>query len=87
MKAAEVERHQFGFAFMRTDTGGQKVKSFWGDGDPIVAKEEARACAEAYRSSYEEELYQKACAKSRARGERYRPSRCKVQIVGCDMWK
>lgn len=83
----EMEKHQFGFSFMRGDTGGQKVHSFWGFGDPETAKKDASARAKCYAQSYERELNDKARAKAERRGDRYAPSHINVQIVNCSLWR
>lgn len=83
----ETEKHQFGFSFMRGDTGGQKVHSFWGDGDVETAKKDAFARAKCYAQSYERELNDKARAKAERRGDRYAPSHIDVQIVNCSLWR
>ena len=81
------ERHQYCFSFMRTDTGGQKIKTFWGDGDPETAKQECLVQARSYARSYEDELNQKARDKAAHRGDRYAPSHIGVQIVSNSMWR
>lgn len=83
----ETEKHQFGFSFMRGDTGGQKVHSFWGYGDVDAAKADAFRQAKNYAQSYERELNDKARAKAERRGDRYAPSRIDVQIVNCSLWQ
>ena len=80
------ERHQYCFSFMRSDTGGQKTKTFWGNGNPDEALVQARDQAQRFRDSYESELNTKARDKARARGE-YRPSYIHVDIVGRSMWR
>lgn len=82
-----IERHQFCFSFMRTDTGGQKTKTFWGNGDPETAKQECSAQARRYAVQYEDELNQKARDKAARRGDRYAPSHIGVQIVSNSMWR
>jgi len=86
-KSDNRERHQFCFSFMRGDTGGQKTKTFWGDGDPETAKKDCIAQAKRYATSYEGELNQKARDKAYRRGDRYAPSHIDVQIVGSSMWR
>ena len=81
------ERHQFGFGFMRLDTGGERVKSFWGNGSVEEAKTDARNKALAYLASYENELNEKARMKSRMRGDMYAPSHIDVRLNGCSLWK
>ena len=83
----ESEKHQFGFSFMRTDTGGQRVHSFWGYGDVETAKTKASESAKAYARSYESELNEKARQKAERRGDRYAPSHIGVQIVNCSLWR
>ncbi len=79
------ERHQFGFSFMRWDTGGQRMHTFWGDGaDFEDCKQNARAKAETYRCKYERDLNEKARLKNRSC---YAPSPIRVQIVGCSLWR
>ena len=81
-------RHQYGFAFMRCDTGSQRVHSFWGSGtSEDECKAHAREQARDYASRYENELNEKARAKSRQRGDHYAPSHVNVQIVGCSLWR
>jgi len=81
-------RHQYGFSFMRCDTGGQRVHSFWGSGaSEEECKADAHAQARAYASKYENELNEKARAKSRQRGDHYAPSHINVRIVGCSLWR
>lgn len=82
-----MEKHQFGFSFMRDDTGGQKVHSFWGLGDVETARKDAIIHAKTYANQYENELNAKARQKSLQRGDRYAPSHIGVQIVGCSLWK
>ena len=82
-----IERHQYCFSFMRTDTGGQKIKTFWGNGDPEAAKQACLIQTRAYASTYENELNQKARDKAARRGERYAPSHIGVQIVSNSMWR
>lgn len=80
-----MERHQFGFSFMRQDTGGQRVHSFWGTGKDVEeCRKSARDAAMRYASSYENELNEKARIKNRSN---YAPSHIGVQIVGCSLWK
>ena len=80
-----TERHQFGFSFMRWDTGGQRMHTFWGSGANVEAcKRDARAKAETYRYKYENELNEKARRKNTSR---YAPSPIQVQIVGCSLWR
>ena len=83
---SDIERHQYCFSFMRSDTGGQKTKTFWGNGDPDTALVQARDQAQRYREDYESELNTKARDKARARGE-YLPSHIRVDIVGRSMWR
>ena len=83
----EMEKHQFGFGFMRNDTGGEKVHSFWGYGDVDTARKEAIEHAKTYARSYESELNEKARQKAERRGDRYAPSHIGVQIVGCSLWR
>ena len=82
-----MEKHQFGFSFMRGDTGGQRVKTFWGCGDVDAAKADALRQAKTYAYSYELELNDKARTKASYRGDRYAPSHIDVQIVGCSLWR
>ena len=82
-----TERHQFCFSFMRSDTGGQKTKTFWGSGDPDTAKQECAAQARRYAGMYELELNQKIRARAARRGDRYAPSHVAVEIVGNSMWR
>ena len=82
-----IERHQYCFSFMRSDTGGQKIKTFWGNGNPEAAKQDCLSQARRYASSYENELNQKARDKAAWRGDRYAPSHIKVDIVGNSMWR
>ncbi len=84
-----MERHQFGFGFMRWDTGGEKVKSFWGKGETIEeCRKDALRQAQCYRSSYECELNAKAKEKAAQRGERYVPSHIQVHLNGIGtFWK
>ena len=82
----QIEKHQYCFSFMRSDTGGQKTKTFWGDGNPDEALVQAREQAQRYRASYEDELNTKARDKAQARGE-YRPSHIHVDIVSHSMWR
>lgn len=86
-KSDNRERHQYCFSFMRGDTGGQKIKTFWGNGDPETAKKDCLAQAKQYAISYENELNQKARDKAKRRGDRYAPSHIGVQIVGNSMWR
>jgi len=81
-------KHQYGFSFMRQDTGGQKVHSFWGYGDSEEScKQNAIEKARQFKESYEREINDKIRAKSERRGERYAPSHVGVQIVGCSLWR
>lgn len=82
-----MEKHQYGFSFMRSDTGGQKVHSFWGFGDKDASKKDALERAKSYAQSYERELNDKARAKAERRGDRFAPSHIDVQIVGCSFWR
>lgn len=82
-----IERHQYCFSFMRSDTGGQKTKTFWGNGDPEAAKQDCLSQARRYASSYENELNQKARDKAARRGDRYSPSHINVDIVSNSMWR
>lgn len=82
-----IERHQYCFSFMRSDTGGQKIKTFWGNGNPEDAKLDCLSQARRYASSYENELNQKARDKAARRGDRYAPSHIGVQIVSNSMWQ
>lgn len=82
-----IERHQYCFSFMRTDTGGQKIKTFWGNGDHETARKDCFVQAARYAKVYESELNQKARDKVERRGERYAPSHIGVQIVGNSMWR
>lgn len=78
-------RHQFGFGFMRGDTGGQRVHSFWGTGTNIEScKKDAFESARAYAYQYECELNEKARARNRSM---YAPSHIDVRIVNCSLWK
>lgn len=83
----EQEKHQYCFSFMRDDTGGQKTKTFWADGNEEESLAKARQMAENYRYDYEHDLNEKACQKSINRGDRFKPSKIRVQIVGRSMWK
>lgn len=87
MTSKNIERHQWCFSFMRGDTGGQKTKTFWGNGDLETAKKDCIAQAKQYASSYKSELNQKARDKARRRGDPYAPSYIDVQIVGSSMWR
>lgn len=87
MKKPTVERHQYCFSFMRTDTGGQKIKTFWGNGDPETSRKDCFVQAARYAKTYEAELNQKARDKAERRGERYAPSHISVQIVSNSMWR
>ena len=87
MKKPTPERHQFCFSFMRTDTGGQKIKTFWGNGDSETARKDCFVQAACYAKAYETELNQKARDKAERRGDRYAPSHISVQIVGNSMWR
>lgn len=79
------ERHQFGFSFMRWDTGGQRMHTFWGDGADVDAcKKDAMNKAMAYANRYQDELNEKARRKNRSN---YAPPRIRVQIVGCSLWR
>lgn len=81
-------KHQFGFSFMRGDTGGQKVHSFWGTGEDVEAcKKEALRQANWFKESYECQINDKIRQKAAQRGERYAPSHVDVQIVGCSLWR
>ena len=82
-----IERHQYCFSFMRSDTGGQKTKTFWGNDGPETAKQDCLSQAQHYASSYENELNQKARDKASRRGDRYAPSHISVQIVSNSMWR
>lgn len=87
MNSDHTETHRYGFSFMRSDTGGQKVKAFTGRGATAQeALECARRQAAAYRDRYANELNQKARDKAYARGDRYRPSEIKVDIVSRSEW-
>lgn len=78
------EKHQFCFAFMNTYTGGQKTKTFWGNGDKEAAKAEALTQAKVYLRQYEQQLNAKARARNTSR---YAPSHISVEIVGCSCWR
>lgn len=86
-KTDNRERHQYCFSFMRTDTGSQKTKTFWGNGSPEASKQDCLVQARSYAASYESELNQKARDKADRRGDRYAPSHIEVKIVGSSMWK
>ena len=75
------ERHQYCFSFVRSDTGGQKIKTFWGNGNPETAKKDCIFQARFYAGVYERKLNQKAHDKAARCGERYAPSHIDVYIV------
>ncbi len=87
MTNKNIERHQWCFSFMRGDTGGQKTKTFWGNGSPETSKKDCITQAKWYAMSYENELNEKARDKARRRGDHYAPSHIDVQIVGSSMWR
>lgn len=87
MTSKDIERHQWCFSFMRGDTGGQKTKTFWGNGSPETSKQDCLSQARRYASAYESELNEKAHDKAARRGDRYAPSHIDVQIVGSSMWR
>ena len=83
-----MERHQFGFSFMRQDTGGQRVHSFWGSGkDREGCRLSALEAAKRYCYQYEQEINDKIRVKAERRGDRYLPSHVGVQIVSCSFWR
>lgn len=84
MAKQQLEKHQYGFSFMNTMTGGQRVKTFWGFGDEEAAKVDARRQAEQYRRQYENELNEKA---RRRNTSCYAPSHISVSIVSCSFWR
>lgn len=80
-----MERHQFGFSFMRLDTGGQRVHSFWGTGKDVEeCRKSAIEAARRYANTYETDLNEKARMRNRSR---YAPSHIGVPIVNCSLWK
>lgn len=79
------EKHQFCFSFMRSDTGGQRTKTFWGYGPKEEAYKGARAQAESYRRSYENELNEKKRRKEYY--AQYRSSDIRVDIVHHTCWR
>ena len=83
----EMERHQYCFSFMRDDTGGQKTKTFWGKGNREESEQNALNQARMYKQQYQNELNQKARDRARRRGDMYRPSEIRVQIVSYSFWK
>lgn len=84
-----MEKHQFGFGFIRWDTGGEKVKSFWGQGANVdECRADALRQAKSYKSSYEAELNAKARAKAERRAARYAPTPIQVGINGVGvLWR
>ena len=80
-----TERHQFCFSFMRSDTGGQKTKTFWGVGDTDDAYCDAREQAKRYRIQYQNELNEKKRQKEYY--QQYRSSDIHVDIVSYSMWR
>lgn len=78
------EKHQYGYSFMNTMTGGQKVHTFWGYGTKEEAKVSADQQARDYARRYEDELNEKARRRNRSP---YAPSHISVQIVGCSFWR
>ena len=78
------EKHQYGYSFMNTMTGGQKVRTFWGYGTKEEAKVSTDRQARDYAHRYEDELNEKARRRNRSP---YAPSHISVQIVGCSFWR
>lgn len=79
----KIEKHQYGYSFMNTMTGGQRVHAFWGTGTKEEAKVSTDRQAEAYAMRYEEELNEKARRRNRSN---YAPSHITMRIVGCSFW-
>ena len=84
-----MEKHQFGFGFIRWDTGGERVHSFWGYGANVdECRQDALRPAKNYKASYEAELNAKARAKAERRGDRFAPTPIQVGINGCgSLWR
>ena len=80
----QIEKHLYGYSFMNTMTGGQRVHTFWGAGTKEEAKVSTDAQAREYARRYEEELNEKARRRNRSP---YAPSHISVQIVGCSFWR
>ena len=78
------EKHQYGYSFMNTMTGGQRVHSFCGFGTKEEAKIDTDKQAHEYARRYEEELNEKARQRNRSN---YAPSYIHVQIVNCSFWR
>ena len=78
------EKHQYGYSFMNTMTGGQRVHSFWGFGTKEEAKIDTDKQAHEYARRYEEELNEKARSRNPSN---YAPSYIHVQIVNCSFWR
>ena len=78
------EKHQYGYSFMNTMTGGQRVHSFWGFGTKEEAKIDTDKQAHEYACRYEKELNEKARQRNRSN---YAPSYIHVQIVNCSFWR
>ena len=78
------EKHQYGYSFMNTMTGGQRVHSFWRFGTKEEAKIDTDKQAHEYARRYEEELNEKARQRNRSN---YAPSYIHVQIVNCSFWR
>ena len=78
------EKHQYGYSFMNTMTGGQRVHSFCGFGTKEEAKIDTDKQAHEYARRYEEELNEKARRRNRSN---YAPSYIHVQIVNCSFWR
>ena len=81
---SNVEKHQYGYSFMNTMTGGQRVHTFWGYGTKEEAKVDTDRQAREYARRYENELNEKARRRNRYN---YAPSHISVQIVGCSFWR
>lgn len=78
-----MEKHQFGFEFIRWDTGGEHVKSFWGYGNNVEeCRADATTQAKNYKTSYEAELNASRCVKAERCGDCYTPSSIQVEING-----
>ena len=52
---SNVEKHQYGYSFMNTMTGGQRVHTFWGYGTKEEAKVDTDRQAREYARRYEDE--------------------------------
>ena len=79
------EKHQYGYSFMNTMTGGQRVHSFWGFGTKEEAKIDTDKQAHEYACRHEKELNEK---KTRQRNHSdYAPSYIHVQTVNCSFWR